>query len=126
MKANRFNFRAWHPSLKEMCVFIFSENIYDAEVMAHFSFLAKNDHPEGKNLLMQSTGLTDRNEVEIFEGDIVMWAKESNLCPEETWCGPSPVRWDHSEYDIAGYGMPYKSYEVIGNIHENPELLEAT
>ena len=116
MKANRFNFRAWDG--RKML----------GQGKNDFFSIRNDGRPSFSEdvVLMQSTGLTDKNGVEIFEGDIVMWSKESNLCPEETWCGPSPVRWDHSEYDIDGCGMPYKSYEVIGNIHENPELLETT
>ncbi|HIB3677952.1 TPA: YopX family protein [Enterococcus faecalis] len=83
-------------------------------------------------VLMQSTGLKDLNGVEIFEGDIVsvrnhpFQKTESSAGIEID--GDYKVSWN--EYDLtwcAGNLLlarikPYVT--VIGNIHENPELLE--
>ncbi|EGO2580068.1 DNA-packaging protein [Enterococcus faecalis] len=83
-------------------------------------------------VLMQSTGLKDLNGVEIFEGDIVsvrnhpFQKTESSVGIEID--GDYKVSWN--EYDLtwcAGNLLlarikPYVT--VIGNIHENPELLE--
>lgn len=85
-----------------------------------------------KYVLMQSTGLKDKNGVEIFEGDIVsvrnhpFQKTESSVGIEID--GDYKVSWN--EYDLtwcAGNLLlarikPYVT--VIGNIHENPELLE--
>ncbi|HCY9028912.1 TPA: DNA-packaging protein [Enterococcus faecalis] len=86
-----------------------------------------------RNLVfMQSTGLKDLNGVEIFEGDIVsvrnhpFQKTESSVGIEID--GDYKVSWN--EYDLtwcAGNLLlarikPYVT--VIGNIHENPELLE--
>ncbi|EPE2440217.1 YopX family protein [Enterococcus sp. AZ107] len=85
-------------------------------------------------VIMQSTGLKDLNGVEIFEGDIVsvrnhpFQKTESSVGIEID--GDYKVSWN--EYDLtwcAGNLLlarikPYVT--VIGNIHENPELLEET
>lgn len=74
--------------------------------------------------LMQFTGLKDINGVDIYEGDILHHDLQGDMC----------VIYPMSK-TFAGFGLKSKSgrkntlqdsswlYEVIGNIHENPELL---
>ena len=72
--------------------------------------------------LMQYTGLKDKNGKEIYEGDIVKIS-------DDIYC---QVMWFDkfaSFFLINEIGEAYKmsfvhNYEVIGNIYENPELLE--
>lgn len=85
--------------------------------------------------LMQATGLKDKNGVEIFEGDIVLVSVSdgySYLDNETTIVQQSefhaglicklPV--SGVEYRIFKRSETGYEYEVIGNIYENPELLE--
>lgn len=87
-------------------------------------------------VLMQYTGLKDKNKVEIYEGDIISFAKGVLSSREEN---RGSVIWDEKEYVIRnehGYlNYPSKQaelwgwlkhIEVIGNIYENPELLSNT
>lgn len=73
----------------------------------------------------QYTGLIDKNGKKIFEGDIV---NEYDM--PETISNTGIVHWNEL---VAGwcisqtrtmYNHQYMSYEIIGNIHDNPELLK--
>lgn len=90
--------------------------------------------------LMQYTGLKDKNGKEIYEGDIVRFADKGEwykymYCFEKTReeiegmpYGVGEVKWDgrNSGWSV-GVGATYEAstyLEVIGNVFENPELLE--
>jgi uncharacterized phage protein (TIGR01671 family) len=70
-------------------------------------------------ILMQYTGLKDKNGKEIYEGDVLenKWGQKSKLEYGEFY--------DSGIY-VSGFGIsicPEES-EVIGNIYENPELIK--
>ncbi|WP_375232540.1 YopX family protein [Enterococcus faecalis] len=82
-------------------------------------------------ILMQSTGLKDKNGVEIFEGDIVQYrdGEYSYLGIVKRDCyqffidGIEPD--DNYDFiDVSNTFDGTSSLEILGNIHENPELLE--
>lgn len=90
---------------------------------------------EGRLVIEQSTGLKDKKGVEIYEGDVCAFKSGKN-----TYKGVS--KWDSSLagfglqvffdelnrlytfYELSIMGIDLDMLEVVGNIHENPELLE--
>lgn len=78
------------------------------------------------------TGLTDKNGKPIFEGDIIRWQDENfnNYISVVEWCGEkfNYPAFDLAKHDYECNGLQYAHedciMEVIGNIHDNPELLE--
>jgi uncharacterized phage protein (TIGR01671 family) len=82
-------------------------------------------------VLMQYTGLKDKNGKEIYEGDIVdVWHLPTEEEPHEDK-NRAEVRFNKGQFWCTYYGFPVHSWacndksaiEVIGNIYENPELL---
>ena len=77
--------------------------------------------------LMQYTGLKDKNGTEIYEGDVVSLGNigKCTVVWNSGWFG-----FDCGDPHIPPYApfevdTELEGSEVIGNIHENPELLEA-
>ena len=79
------------------------------------------------SVIMQFTGSKGKNEVEIYEGDIVIWT--INNCKRK-----AAIYYDNSQACfwmgrdlktglLALNDWQLGEYEVIGNIYENPELL---
>lgn len=67
----------------------------------------------------QYTGLTDKNGKRIFEGDIVKGTFYGYPMPFENYV--FVIGWQE---DVAGYKANYfENVEVIGNIHDNNELI---
>ena len=119
-------FRAWLKNDKEM-INVDEIHWFNGEldiIGDYITFVRKADEIE----LMQSTGLCDKEGTEVFEGDILHHQIQTEYTfivkydkDKGRWYGDGLSR--TYRIDIAKRFLPHY-YKVIGNIYENPELLE--
>ena len=80
----------------------------------------------GNAILLQSTGLRDMNNREIFEGDIVKMAKD--VYSEPTYYEVVRHRGGAYRLESKQHGcelwLRHTDCKVVGNVYENKELLE--
>ena len=112
---DRFRFRAWDIKNNRYAQFIY-ENFYEYLTMPN------------RCVVEQCTGLKDKNGRLIYEGDIVRRTRNTdratvNLQIEWNQRSGRYLTTDAKHRDW-NFSMLSYEYEVLGNIHENPELLE--
>lgn len=119
-------FRAWHKDLKKMFKIgqiTLEKGIWNFEPNDR-DFIGMSIPYQPSFVLMQYTGLHDKNGKEIYEGDIVkIKYRDEDI---------GKVIYEHNGFSIDVTNMN-KNYgrvsfvnnfmEVIGNIYDNPELL---
>lgn len=121
-------FRAWDKTHKKL-------GMIDADMQDGLFQSVKifdedeDDWQESENfILMQSTGLRDKNGTEIFEGD----ALKNNDYPNQTFiCKHSRLQASFQAESLNGlltlslWKDEERDWQVLGNIYEKFELLEA-
>jgi uncharacterized phage protein (TIGR01671 family) len=114
-------FRAWNKEYKH-----FANVQEDSDYMLGFNddgsiYMIQGGSPAEKEYeLMQFTGLKDKNGKEIYEGDII-----ETRNPKQNRYSVGSVIWKSDVCGFELYDFNCKFYKVLGNIHENPELLNA-
>ena len=80
-------------------------------------------------ILMQYTGIKDKNGKDIYEGDIIERYDVFYCCKKRTWLDTGEVYWDEFAWETRGMRFPKglglagdDERTIIGNIYENPEL----
>lgn len=123
-------FRVWMKSLKWMCDVTnisFDSKFVDICQQGDTERYTEMSVEFDEITLMQSTGLFDRNGKEIFEGDIVKMSKD--VYSEPTYYEVVRHRGGAYRLESKQHGcelwLRHTDCEVVGNVYENKELLDA-
>lgn len=125
-------FEAYKGNLHELMISFSGElSVRDMNGMTHESLFP------GRYILNQFTGLKDKNGKEIYEGDIIAKRNGKFYQTQDKKHYPvfecfEKVQWKEEKgnlnligwWPFNGDNDRYKEFEIIGNIYENPELLE--
>jgi len=125
--SREIKFRAWDKELRNMWIV---EGIkFDHSFSGGYEVMPPPDDQdiEWQNdehvVLMQFTGLRDKNGNEIYEGDLVRFRNE-----EDAYDMVHEIAWKHNGFVVNGWTAHLESAgtvsEVIGNIYQNPDLLK--
>jgi uncharacterized phage protein (TIGR01671 family) len=117
-------FRAWDKWIKK---FVWDYDVYIAlcgDLVEH-GYEGIESCSEGQYTLNQYTGLHDKNGKEIYEGDIVKSMQDFGYDDFADMRELIEVVEYHEGAFYPICDMPERYYKVIGNIYENPDLLEA-
>ena len=118
-------FRAWIEDYKEMT---YSRHY---NYLSHFFSYLEDCYLEEQYVIQQFTGLYDKNGKEIYEGDILQWTSSNPFSLGEIrkvkvyyvearfWCNT----WNNKLGIYLGELLSEEKCEVIGNIYENPDLI---
>lgn len=124
---DRFKFRVWNKENKKLYDWDFLEKTKEDNTLFWCLHQAQNDCKH--NILMQCTGLKDKNGKLIYEGDVV---KEEGFYWKVVWNTDITYQWSLRKIEpnsiyphIITFSslLSWKKYEVIGNIYENEDLL---
>lgn len=133
---SRFSFRIWYPTGNKASPVQAYMGIPN-EISFGKTFILESE--KNDEIIMMSTGLSDKNGEEIFEGDIVFnnWeifekqlAKkwqvkfgEHNI-GEDYYPSPAYGWYLESKEEVSSIIQILDALEIIGNIYETPELLK--
>jgi len=120
-------FRSWYPGSLVGMTFMNSDTLKHNCCQARELIEILNGKDK-KNILMQYTGLKDKNGVEIYEGDIINFEHDNKfhviyyIVFRE--CNFAITDYKSKIHNFWLGSKRIKDLEIIGNIYENPELLE--
>lgn len=130
-------FRVWDKSLNK---FLTNDNTWEISEKQNYHddyqgscerfFCGLEEIKNNENLILQQfTGLVDKNNREIYEGDIISYPQDSNYLDK---FDTMVIEWENDHDGFGGLNCGFRmggdystkeNTEVIGNIFETPDLI---
>jgi uncharacterized phage protein (TIGR01671 family) len=120
--SREIKFRAWHANTHRLLYFNIQNDYKNGVVeLNHILLTDRNDW-----IPMQYTGLKDKTGKEIYEGDLVKWTDELGENPNIFKVAYETAQWVIVPISdpVLGWYIGEKELEIIGNVYENPELVQ--
>lgn len=129
---DRFRLRAWNKEEKEMYYDVEGQYDNGCNGMGTMDHQCLTDLLEDERYIVeQCTGLKDKNGRLIYEGDIVRVTGDCMTIPPYLESKLAKVVWEincfcfNFPHEDESYFSECWDYDILGNIHENADLLEA-
>lgn len=131
-----FKFRAWDKINKRLeeidgyDLYLADGNVYEVYPDSFgYECAFEKKNVSDRYEIMQYTGIKDKNGKEIYEGDIAIanlkyFDIKNKKCKVIFKNGSFGLQYGYCDDYFKSF-LAWDDYEVIGNIYENPELLEA-
>lgn len=121
---DRFKFRVWDKEKNEMECDLYDEP-GDMQISC-INEVFKDYLSNNRYIVEQCTGLKDKNGKSIYDGDILQDGEQKIkvVFDEERHCFMFEYQYTRAYKPISCLDVLEGDFEIIGNIHENPDLLE--
>jgi uncharacterized phage protein (TIGR01671 family) len=121
-------FKVWDNQSKHWVYFHNDDDLTEPVLLTENNFVIEpyNNYHKADYVYCMFTGLQDKNGKDIYEGDVIKIELNNNAKYQVIW------RNEFADFFLSNIKSSIGTYfhsdgdclEIIGNIHENPEILE--